>query len=75
MQESLKRSIIRHETSVWRKANPPYGKDKINTLQKALEEIQNDFSKTNDEVLEVFQKLQEAYRDEEQYWKQKSRTK
>ena len=65
----------RHEISVWRKANPPYGKDKINTLQKALEEIQNDFSKTNDEVLEVSRKLQEAYRDEEQYWEQKSRTK
>ena len=65
----------RHEISVWRKSNPPYGKDKINNLQKALEEIQNDFSKTNDEVLEVSRKLQEAYRDEEQYWEQKSRTK
>lgn len=65
----------RHEISVWRKANPPYGKDKIDTLQKVLEEIQNDFSKTNDEVLEVSRKLQEAYRDEEQYWEQKSRTK
>ena len=60
---------------MWRKANPPYGKDEINNLQKVLEEIQNDFSKTNDEVLEVSRKLQKAYRDEEQYWEQKSRTK
>ena len=59
---------------MWRKANPPYGKEKISTLQKALEEIQNGFSKSNEEVLEVSRKLQEAYRDEEQYWEQKSRT-
>ena len=57
----------RHEISAWRKAHPAHGKEKINTLQRALEEIQNDFTKTNDEVLEVSRKLQEAYRDEEQY--------
>lgn len=48
---------------------------KINTLQRALEETQNDFSKTNEEVLEVSRKLQEAYQDEEQYWEHKSMTK
>ena len=32
------------------------------------------FSMTNDEVLEVSWKLHEAYRDEEQYWEQKSKT-
>ena len=64
----------RHEISAWRKLNPPYGKDKIDSLQRALEEIQNDFTKFNEEVLEVSRKLQEAYRDEEQYWEQKSRT-
>ena len=36
----------RHEISVWRKNNPPYGKEKINSLQKALEEIQGDNTKT-----------------------------
>lgn len=58
----------RHEISVWRKNNPPYGKERIKTLQNALEEIQKDFTKSNEEVLEVSRKLQEAYRDEEQYW-------
>ena len=70
----LIRFTIVDEISAWRKAHLPYGKEKINTLQRALEEIQNDFTKTNDEVLEVFRKLQEAYRDEEQYWEHKSRT-
>lgn len=51
--------------SVWRKNNLPYGKQKI---------VQNDDTKTYEEVLEVTQKLKDAYRDEEQYWKQKSRT-
>ena len=64
----------RHEISVWRKNNPPYEKEKINTLQKALEEIQCDNTKTYEEVLEVSRKLKEAYRDEEWFWEQKSRT-
>ena len=64
----------RHEISVWRKNNPPYGKEKINSLQKALEDIQCDNTKTYEEVLEVSRKLKEAYRDEELYWEQKSRT-
>ena len=63
----------RHEISVWRKNNPPYGKEKINSLQKALEEIQSDNTKTYEEVLEVSRKLKEAYRDEELYWEQKCR--
>lgn len=41
----------RHKISVWRKHNPPYGKDKISSLQKALEEIQSDNSKTYEEML------------------------
>ncbi|XP_056862248.1 uncharacterized protein LOC108858352 [Raphanus sativus] len=64
----------RHEISVWRKANPPYGKETISNLQKALEEVQNDMSKSEEEVIEVSRKLKEAYRDEELYWEQKSRT-
>ena len=64
----------RYEISAWRKLNPPYGKDKIDSLQRALEEIQNHLTKSHEEVLEVSRKLQNAYRDEEQYWEQKSRT-
>ena len=67
-------SRYRHEISMWRKNNLPYGKEKINSLQKALEEVQSDNSKTYEEVLDVSRKLKEAYRDEKLYWEQKSRT-
>ena len=63
-----------HEISVWRKNNPSHGKEKINTLQKALEEVQNDMYKSHEEVVEVSRKLKEEYLDEESYWKHKSRT-
>lgn len=43
------------------------GRKKINTLQKALEEVQNDMTKSHEEVVEVSRKLKEAYRDEELY--------
>ena len=63
-----------HEISVWRKDIPSHGKEKISTLQKALQEVQSDMSKSHEEVVEVSRKLKEAYRDEELYWKKKSRT-
>ena len=66
-------SNCRHEISSWRKDNQPYGKDKIKDLQQVLEEVQTDNDRTQEEILEVSRKLQEAYRDEEEYWHQKSR--
>ncbi|XP_048613115.1 uncharacterized protein LOC125587045 [Brassica napus] len=66
-------SNCRHEIAQWRKDNPPFGKDKINELQKALEEVQMDNNRSQEDILEVSRKLQEAYRDEEDYWFQKSR--
>jgi len=60
-------SNSRHEIAAWRKNNPPYGKDKIQGLQKALEEVQSDNNRTQEEILEVSRKLQEAYKDEEEY--------
>ena len=60
-------SNCRHEISKWRKANPPFGKDKINDLQKALEEVQTDDNRSQEENLEVSRKLQDAYKDEEEY--------
>uniref|UniRef100_A0A0D3D5D4 Endonuclease/exonuclease/phosphatase domain-containing protein n=1 Tax=Brassica oleracea var. oleracea TaxID=109376 RepID=A0A0D3D5D4_BRAOL len=66
-------SNCRHAISRWRKNNPPFGKDKIADLQKALEEVQNDDTRSHEEILEVSRKLQEAYQDEEEYWHQKSR--
>jgi len=46
---------------------------KINELQKALEEVQSDNSRSQEDIVEVSRKLQEAYKDEEEYWHQKSR--
>jgi len=66
-------SNCRHEIAKWRKNNPPYGKEKINELQKALEEVQSDNSRSQEDIVEVSRKLQEAYKDEEEYWHQKSR--
>ena len=39
-------SICRHEIAKWRKNNSPYGKEKINDLQKAPEEVQTDNSRS-----------------------------
>jgi len=62
-----------HEISTWRKNNPPYGKEKISELQQALEEVQNDNNRSQEDILDVSRKLQEAYKDEEDFWQQKSR--
>ncbi|CAA7014686.1 unnamed protein product [Microthlaspi erraticum] len=63
----------RHEISVWRKNNQPYGKARIAELQTVLEVVQDDDTKTQEELIDITNKLKEAYRDEEGYWKQKSR--
>ena len=55
------------------KDNPPNGKDKINELQQALVEVQTDNSRSQEDILEVSRKQQDAYKDEEDYWRQKSR--
>ena len=38
-----------------------------------LEEVQTDNDRSQEEILEVSQELQEAYKDKEEYWHQKSR--
>ena len=63
----------RHEIATWRKNNPPYGKEKMCELQKLLEEIQSDNNRIQEDILEVSRKLQEAYKDEEDFWQQKNR--
>ncbi|CAA7051622.1 unnamed protein product [Microthlaspi erraticum] len=63
----------RHEISVWRKENQPYEKQRIAELQQALERVQDDDNSTQEELVDITNKLQDAYRDEEEYWKQKSR--
>ena len=62
----------RHEISAWRKNNPPYGKEKNNDLQRALEEVQTYNNRSQEEILEVSRKLHDAYKDEEDYRHQKS---
>ena len=42
-------------------------------LKKALEEVQTDNNRTEEDILEVSRKLQEAYKDVEDFWQQKSR--
>ncbi|XP_033145007.1 uncharacterized protein LOC117133065 [Brassica rapa] len=66
-------SNCRHEIAKWRKNNPPFGKEKINVLQQALEEVQTDNTRSQEDILEVSRKLHDAYKDEEDYWHQKSR--
>ena len=66
-------SNCRHKIAKWRKNNLPYGKEKISDLQKALEEVQTDNTRSQEDIVEVSRKLQEAYKDEEDYWHQKSR--
>ena len=63
----------RHEISSWRKDNQPYGKEKIQNLQQALEDVQTDNNRSQEDIIEISRKLQEAYKDEEEYWHQKSR--
>ena len=65
-------SNCRHQIVKWRKNNPPYGKEKIADLQKTLEEVQTDDTRSQEDILEVSMKLQEAYKDEEEYWHQKA---
>ena len=62
-----------HEIATWRKNNPSYGKERISELQKALEEVQTDNNRTQENILEVSRKLQKAYKDDEEFWHQKSR--
>lgn len=43
-------------------------------LQKAVEECQNDDNRSQEKLFEITNKLREAYKDKEGYWKLKSRT-
>ena len=61
----------RHEIATWRKNNPFYGKERISELQKALEEVQTNNNRTHEDILEVSRKLQEAYKDENDFLQQK----
>ena len=66
-------SNCRLENAKWLKTNPPYGKEKINELQQVLEEVQTYNTRSQEDIMEVSRKLQDANKEEEDYWHQKSR--
>ena len=58
--KEAKISNCRHEIAKWRKNNPPYGKEKITDVHKALEEGQTNNTRSQEDILEVSRKLQKA---------------
>ena len=46
---------------------------KVNELQQALKKIQTGNTRFQEDILEVSRKLQDAYKNGEDYWQQKSR--
>ncbi|KAF8085953.1 hypothetical protein N665_0641s0010 [Sinapis alba] len=46
--------------------------ERISELQRDLDKVQTYDNRTQQEIMEVSRKLQEAYKDEEDYWQQKS---
>ena len=46
------------------KEQPTIWEEKISDLQKALEEVQTDNNRSQEDILEVSKKLQDAYKDE-----------
>lgn len=62
----------RHDIATWWKNDPLYGKERTSELQKAPEEVQTDNSRTQQNIREVSKKLQETYKDDEDFWQQKS---
>lgn len=63
----------RQKISRWKKRNPTNNAVLIEKLKKQLDDAQNDDLLTSEEELEIKFKLCAAYREEELYWKQKSR--
>ena len=57
----------------WKRGNPSNTKKIIEELKRRLDQVQNDDNISSEEELELKWKLCEAYREEELYWKQKSR--
>ncbi|KAG7548646.1 Reverse transcriptase domain [Arabidopsis suecica] len=64
----------RRAISQWRKELTPFGRKIIEELKSELAVAQRDDTRTREEITDLTIRLKEAYRDEEQYWYQKSRT-
>ncbi|KAG7568133.1 Ribonuclease H-like superfamily [Arabidopsis thaliana x Arabidopsis arenosa] len=64
----------RRAISQWRKNLTPYGRQTIEELKSELLVAQRDDRRPREEITELTLRLKEAYRDEELYWHQKSRS-
>ncbi|KAG7588485.1 Ribonuclease H domain [Arabidopsis suecica] len=58
----------------WRRELTPYGRQTIEELKSELLLAQGDDRRPREEITELTLRLKEAYRDEELYWHQKSRS-
>ena len=63
----------RKAISRWKRRNPTNNQRQIEKLKALLDQAQNDDNISSEEELELKFKLCEAYREEELFWKQKSR--
>jgi len=65
--------MCRKAIAQWKRANPLNFVVRIEELKEKLEKAQLDDTISNDEILQLKWDLCSAFRDEELYWKQKSR--
>ena len=66
-------AMCRKAIAQWKRANPLNSVARIEELKEKLEKAQLDDTISNDEILQLKWDLCSAFRDEELYWKQKSR--
>ncbi|KAG7578757.1 Ribonuclease H-like superfamily [Arabidopsis thaliana x Arabidopsis arenosa] len=64
----------RRAISQWRRELTPYGRQTIEDLKSELYAAQRDDRRSREEITKLTLRLKEAYRDEELYWHQKSRS-
>lgn len=64
---------VRRAISKWKRKNPSNTKEKIELIKEQLEKAQEDPNVPSSEVLNLKWNLCTAFREEELYWKQKSR--
>ncbi|KAG7588676.1 hypothetical protein ISN44_As07g009920 [Arabidopsis suecica] len=69
-----KLSNCRRAISQWRRDLTPYGRQTIEELKSELNVAQRDDRRSREEITDLTMRLKEAYRDEELYWHQKSRS-
>lgn len=65
---------MRRAISRWRKSNPSNTQKKIEIIKEQLERAQTDDTATSEELLNLKWNLCTTFREEELYWRQKSRS-